>query len=132
LQVKSEEKYADDACILSNDGNIAFVLEIKGVNTGLKREHINQVDSHREKLNIKTEVPGVLVINDFMDIEDFQKRKEKQFEQAHLQHAKNTNVKILRTTTLFDWMRRFEGESDRNVKFLAIIKQDDPLILPPN
>lgn len=131
LPIKSEEKYADDACILGDDGTISHVIEIKGVNGGLKREHINQLDSHREKLNVKAEIPGILIINDFMDIEDFAERKKKNFDQNHLRHAFATNVKVLRTTTLFEWMLFLEGELDRKTRFLATLRQTEPLIASP-
>ena len=76
--------------------------EIKGINGGLKREHINQVDSHRERLGLPTEIPGLLILNDFSDINGLQERKAKRFDQVHLGHADKLNIRILRTTTLLE------------------------------
>ena len=68
LNVNTEERYIEDAVLYDDKDQVLFVVEIKGINGGLRREHINQVDSHRERLSLNAKVPGLLIINDFMDV----------------------------------------------------------------
>jgi hypothetical protein len=128
LKIKSEEQYVDDAIIYDDRGQVIFVVEIKGVNGGVKREHINQVDSHRERLSLNAKIPGLLVINDFMDVEDFEQRKGKTFDQQNLVHAQNLNVKVLRTVTLFEMMLASEEATDRTEQLLAACNGAAPLV----
>jgi len=57
LDLKSEEAYIEDAIIYESSA-IKFVVEIKGENGSLKREHIHQVDNHRERRNMDDSVMG--------------------------------------------------------------------------
>jgi len=128
LRIKSEEKYVDDAVIYDEKGEPSFVIEIKGINGGVKREHINQVDSHRERLGFSSKLPGLLVINDFMDVEDFEERKARTFDTHNLDHAKNNNVRVLRTITLFEMMLASEDATDRKSSLLAALQAAAPLV----
>ncbi len=105
--------------------------EIKGINGGLKREHINQVDSHRERLGLPTEIPGLLILNDFSDIDGLQERKAKRFDQVHLGHADKLNIRILRTTTLLEIVVALETERDRGSKLLQLCASGTPLVKLP-
>ncbi len=131
LDLKSEEKYIEDAVIYDHTGKPIFVVEIKGVNGGIKREQINQVDSHRERLGFGSDIPGLLVINDFMDVENFDERKAKSFDPQNLTHARNNNVKILRTVTLFEMMLALEDATDRKDPLLTACETATPLLKVP-
>jgi hypothetical protein len=128
LNLKSEETYVEDAIVYKSDGSSAFVVEIKGVNGGIKRDNVNQVDSHRERLQIGHEIPGLLIINDFCDTQDFDERKRKQIDKNHLSLAKAQNVKILRTTTLMELMLATEDRADRGSVFLRQCKAGEPVV----
>ena len=128
LNLKSEEKYIEDAVIYADSGEAMFVVEIKGVNGGVKREHINQVDSHRERLGIGAEVPGLLIINDFMDLQNLDERKAKTFDAQNLTRAVSSNVKVLRTVTLFELMLAVEDSTDRKERFLTACNGAAPLV----
>jgi hypothetical protein len=77
----------EDAMI-QEDGLPLYVVEVKGVSGGVKREYINQVDSHRERRSLTPEVPGWLIINDFMGTEGLEKRIDKTFDSHLMDHAK--------------------------------------------
>ena len=128
LTLKSEEKFIEDAVIFSPGGQVKYVVEIKGVNGGIKRENINQVDSHRDRLGIGPEIPGLLIVNDFMDVEDFNARKAKVFDTNNLTHAKNNNVKVLRAVTLFECMLELEERQDRQAAFFELCDSANPLV----
>lgn len=127
LDVPCKEKFVEDA-IINVKGKPAFVIEIKGVKAGLKREHINQVDSHRERLGISHDVPGLLIINDFSDIDGVLERRAQKFDVAQINHAAKLNVKILRTTTLLDIMLTLEDASKRTKPFLELCKTAAPMV----
>ncbi|HYF36549.1 MAG TPA: hypothetical protein VD994_14740, partial [Prosthecobacter sp.] len=88
----------------------------------------NQVDSHRERLGLDPTVPGLLIINDFMDVEDFEERRAKPFAETHLEHAKSNNIRVLRTTSLFDIMRRCEDVAQRADIILSLCSSANPLV----
>jgi hypothetical protein len=130
LDLHSKEEFIEDAIIYEGDKPL-FVVEIKGVNAGLKRDHVNQVDSHRERLGISSEIPGLLVINDFSDINGLAERKVKAFDALHVNHAEKLNIKILRTTTLFEIARMLEAESDRGQKLIQFCSNAKPMVELP-
>lgn len=128
LNLQSEEAYIEDAIIFDDSNKPLFVVEIKGVNGGLKRDHVNQVDSHRERLSISAEIPGLLILNDFTDIDGLQPRMTKEFDPTHLAHAEKLNVKILRTTTLLEIMRSVEQTTERSKSFFELCLAGNPLV----
>ena len=127
LDLHSKEEFIEDALIRDGDKTL-FVVEIKGVNRGLKREHVNQVDSHRERLGIAPAIPGLLIINDFTDIDGFAERKAKTFDGLHVSHAEKLNIRILRTTTLIEIIRTLENEKTRGEKFLQLCLTATPMV----
>lgn len=131
LNLKSDEAYIEDALIYDSKGNPKFVVEIKGVNGGVKRDHINQVDSHRERLSLPPSLPGLLIVNDFADIAGYDERKAKSIDPLHVDLARKQNVRILRTTTLLDFMLEMEDVPDRSGIFLSACLAGDPLVKVP-
>jgi hypothetical protein len=130
LPLVSEERFVEDAIVANDDGTPRLVVEIKGVNGGLKRDNVNQVDSHRERLGLRPEVTGLLIIGDFMDVDGIEPRLEKTFDRQHLVHARAINVKILRAVTLFQLMREVEaaGVDERKARFFDLCEAADPIV----
>ncbi|HEB72370.1 MAG TPA: hypothetical protein ENI77_07085 [Nitrospirae bacterium] len=90
------------------DDNKPFCLcEVKGTNKGVKRENINQADSHRERSGFKAEFPSLLVMN----IKNARSLNEKDQGIAieQIRHAKTTNVLILRTLDLLELLRLYKN-----------------------
>jgi hypothetical protein len=131
LKLHSEEAYVEDAIIYDIAGQPVFVVEIKGVNGGVKREHINQVDSHRERLELSPSISGLLIINDFADVPNLEERRSKQIDNNHLELAKRQNVRVLRTTTLIDLMLSTEEMTERASVFVEICLAGAPLVQLP-
>jgi hypothetical protein len=55
-----EEEFAEDFWLVGPDGDFALV-EAKGINSSVRRSHVNQVDDHRGQDD--GEPPGLLVVN---------------------------------------------------------------------
>lgn len=90
------------------------------------------MDSHRERPGFTPEVPGLLVINDFSDIDGLTERKAKTFEALHVGHAEKLNTKISRATTFLEIIRMLETEADRGQKLIALCSNANPMVELPN
>ncbi len=115
----------EDAKILNdqNQASIDCLLEIKGTNKGIKREHINQVDSHRERNNLDASCPGVIIINNEMNIHSIKSRLETTVPEEQIRHAKNLNVLIVRTIDLLFFMRHLENNPKRKQILSQLFKK---------
>ena len=113
LKVDAPEEYREDAKILDDPDSVLAFVEIKGTKSGIKREHINQVDSHRERASLASTVPGVLVINNEMSIAGIKDRFKTTVPGEQIDHAKKLNVLIIRTIDLLFLIRQFEDLSDK-------------------
>jgi len=122
LKVDAPEEFREDAKVLDeNTGEAIALAEIKGTKAGIKRDHINQVDSHRERAGLSPSVPGFLIINNEMSVAGVQERFETTVPGEQIDHAKRQNVLIIRTIDLLYLIRQFEDRPDRQAKFLEII-----------
>lgn len=122
LKVDAPEEYREDAKIIDDDGDDLAFLEIKGTKAGIKREHLNQVDSHRERAGLPPSIPGVLIINNEMAVSGIKERSETTVPKEQIDHAKKLNVLIIRTIDLLFLIRQFENRPDKKEKFLEVIK----------
>ena len=123
LRVDAPEEFREDAKILDDDTGqpIAFA-EIKGTKAGIKRDHTNQVDSHRERARLSASLPGILIINNEMSVAGIKERFETTVPSEQIDHAKRQNVLIIRTIDLLYLIRQLEDDIDRKEKFLEIMR----------
>jgi hypothetical protein len=132
VNVTEQDNNIEDTIITSDSKDPMFVAEIKGVRGGLKREYVNQVDSHRERLGLTADVAGLLISNDFMEVEGLTQRAVKEFDTQHLKHATNLNLRILRMSALFTMMLGVEQLSpkQRAAEFLRVCREGNPMVVP--
>jgi hypothetical protein len=64
-----------------------------------------------------------------MDIEGLKERQAKKFDQHHLKHANDLNIKILRTTTLMELMLAEEGKSNCGKRLLELCSAGKPIVM---
>ncbi len=121
LRVDSLDVNIEDAKILDKDGTVLTMIEIKGTKKGIKREHINQVDSHRERNGLKSETPGVLIINNEMSTVGVKERMGTDVPTDQIKHANNLNILILRTIDLLLLIRQFEKVTNRGEQLLSLL-----------
>jgi hypothetical protein len=103
----------EDAKVVESDGTVLFMVEIKGTNKGVKREHINQVDSHRERNGIDSTTPGLLIINNEMTVAGIDERSQTMVTDEQVIHAKRMNVTIIRTIDLLFLMHQITDHQDK-------------------
>jgi len=102
----------EDAKIMNGDEILAFV-EFKGTNKGVKREYINQVDSHRERNNVDSSYPGILIINTKMKSSSIHEKMDETIAKEHIVHAERMNVTIIRTVDLLNVIKLNENQLDK-------------------
>lgn len=111
--VNPDDNFIEDFSVSNSSGDLNYLVEVKGVNKGIKREFINQLDSHRERNDLTTETPGVLIINNQMTIVDIQKRLDTIIPDEHIKHACNLNILIIRTIDLLFLLKHLDDKKDK-------------------
>lgn len=106
------ETFEEDFWLVRGEERVALV-EVKGVNTGVKRAHINQVDNHREELGFDTgDVAGLLVINVHRGDGDLGRKMSEAVHPSIVAQLRRQNVLLLRTADLWSLLdRRLSGEA---------------------
>jgi len=120
FKIDATEEYKEDIKILDPNGKPIIFAEIKGTNAGVKREHINQADSHRERAGLPSEFPVILIINTNIKNSRNLTEKDQPVSSEQIQHACKNNILILRTIDLLRLLRsRMDGKiSDKQVNEL--------------
>ena len=102
FRVKRETKLIDDLKLFMPEADkdeLIALVEVKGVNSGVKRENINQADSHRERLSLPLTTPVLLVVNTKQDAKSL-KEKELEVASEQIKKAVQDNILIIRTLDL--------------------------------
>jgi hypothetical protein len=94
-----EDKLIEDAVIHDSNGDIRAVIEIKGVKGSFKREHVNQVDSHRERLGVRPGVPGILIMNTYRGVSSLEAKDDGPHPDI-VKKAADNDVLLVRTLDL--------------------------------
>ena len=102
LKPRREEAFREDLVLTDHAGDAVALVEIKGVNRGVAREHVNQADSHRERAGQPPEFPSLLIINTNMKNATSIRDKNQEVASEQVQHAARNNVLILRTLDLLN------------------------------
>lgn len=124
LQIKASglDEYKEDLKLLQNNKVIA-IAEVKGVNSGVQREHINQVDSHRERLGLATDFPALLIVNSKMAATSL-KDKDLPVAAEQIKKAAHDNVLIMRTLDLLNLIKLVETSKISKDEILKIFKEE--------
>src|SRR5581483_9274939 len=121
LKIDPIDENREDAKIIDDGGNTLVLIEAKGTKKGIKREHVNQVDSHRERNELSTSIPAVLFINNEMSVNRIEERLETKVPDEQIKHAKNLNILIVRTIDLLFLMRHVENRADRKDELMRLL-----------
>ena len=96
------------------------VIEIKGVNGSFTRDNVNQVDSHRERLKLPPNTPGLLIMNTKMTAESLGDKDEAPHADI-IQKAVQDNVLLIRTLDLLRIADLVESETIAKDEFRSTI-----------
>lgn len=122
LNAEPTDEYVEDARIMGHEGVVLAHVETKGSKRGLKRENINQVDSHRERHGLDSATPGLLLINNEMTVAGIEERLQTKMSKEHIAHARAMNVLVMRTIDLLFLMKHLEDNERRGDEFLALLR----------
>jgi hypothetical protein len=120
ISIESEEQCIEDAILKDEEGNIKGVFEIKGVKRNFARKDINQVDSHRERLGLQPNTPGILVMNTLMDVNSLVEKGQPPHPDI-IKKAATDNVLLIRTIDLLRFADGVEAGVLNKEDFLTIL-----------
>jgi len=100
IPVDTHDELREDFKMLDDKGQPFCLCEVKGTNKSLKREHLNQADSHRERSGFQEDFPAVIIINTHMKNARSVVEKDQEIAREQILHARKMSVLILRTIDL--------------------------------
>ena len=123
IPVNVIDEFREDIKLLDNKGEAIAVAEIKGTNRGIKREHVNQADSHRERSEFDPSFPALLIMNTHIRGARTVAEKNKDVPAEQVSHAANNKILILRTLDLLNLLRRVRsGKTTRDAALRLILE----------
>ena len=105
IAVDTKDELREDFKLLDGSSKPICLCEVKGTNTGVKREYIYQADSHRERSNFDAEFPTLLIINTHIKNARSVTEKDQEIANEQILHAVKMNVLIMRTIDLLALLR---------------------------
>lgn len=97
-----EDNLREDLKILNEDNEPIILIENKGTAKNVKREHINQTDSHRERNDLPDSFPSILIVNTMTRSSKSIEDKYKEVAPEQVRHAAHMKILILRTIDLLN------------------------------
>lgn len=94
-----DDKCIEDATLCNDKKDILAVFEIKGITRSFVRNHVNQIDSHRERLGLTASIPGIVIINTMMSAGKL-RDKDEALHPDIIAKAVADNVLLIRTLDL--------------------------------
>lgn len=116
ISVDCTDEFREDLKLLDEKSKPFSLCEVKGTNKGVKREHINQADSHRERSGYDEKFPSLLVMNTHIKNARSIEEKYQEIAIEQIRHAAKMNVLVLRTIDLLGILQLYLAGS---------IKKDD-------
>ena len=105
LSVDTKDELREDFKVLDCDGEPICLCEVKGTNKGVKREYINQADSHRSRSGFQDDFPALLIINTNIKNSRTITEKNQKVAKEQIQHAVKMNILIIRTLDLLELLK---------------------------
>lgn len=121
LSVDPVDELKEDLKLLDSEGKPFCLCEVKGTNKGVKREHINQTDTHRESSGFNNDFPAILIINTHIRNSRTLVEKDQEIAEAQINHAKKMRVLIIRTLDLLELLRLLYDKKINLNKILNIL-----------
>lgn len=122
FKIDDTDKFKEDFKIVNSEGKSLVLVEVKGTNKGIKREYINQTDSHRERAGLYEKFPSILIINTNIKKSNSLKDKYQQIAREQIKHAVRMNVLVMRTIDLLNVLYLKKKEKLKREDFLDILR----------
>lgn len=105
VTVDGTDDLREDLKLLDQNKEPIAVCEVKGINRGIKRENINQTDSHRERSGFPNEFPAILIANTGIKNSRTVEEKDQEIAAEQVKHAVQMRVLLVRTLDLLGVLR---------------------------
>tara|TARA_R110001592_G_scaffold363263_1_gene682778 strand:- start:385 stop:1695 length:1311 start_codon:yes stop_codon:yes gene_type:complete len=105
IPVDTKDELREDFKVLDAEGNPVLLCEVKGTNKGVKREYVNQADSHRERSGLQDEFPTTLIVNTNIRNSRTIAEKDQDVAKEQVLHAVKMNILIIRTLDLLELLK---------------------------
>lgn len=124
FKIDDTDELKEDFRIIDKEGNPLVLVEVKGTNKGITREHINQTDSHREKAKLGQKFPSILMVNTNIKKSNSLKDKYQEIAKEQIKYAVRMNVLIMRAIDLINMLYLKEKGELKSDDFLDILRQE--------
>ena len=124
LKVDDSDEGREDLRVIDDKGNSIVFIEVKGTNSGVKREYVNQTDSHRDGAQLPPEFPAVLLINTHIKNARTLEEKDQEVALEQVKHATLSNVLILRSLDLLQLLRLYRQERLSRGEFIGLLTKN--------
>ena len=105
VTVDGTDEFREDLKLLDPEGKPIAVCEVKGINRGIRRENINQTDSHRERSGFDSSFPAILIANTAIKSSRNLEEKDQEIALEQIKHAVQMRVLLMRTLDLLGLLR---------------------------
>lgn len=122
FRVDATDEKREDVKLLDSEGKSLVFAEIKGTNTGVKREYINQADSHRERAGLPADFPTILVVNTHIKNSRTVEEKDQPVPGEQILHAKRIGVLVVRTLDLLRLLRVMKRGAIESAQVMKILQ----------
>jgi len=119
IMLTLDDKCIEDATLRDDRDNILGVFEIKGVKGNFTRANVNQVDSHRERLEVPPNTPGILIMNTLMNSDSLEDKDQRPHPDI-IRKAAADGVLLIRTLDLLRYASAVEDGSLTKEEFKRI------------
>jgi len=124
FKVNNDENFREDIRILGENREPLIFGEVKGTTRGVKREYINQADSHRERSGLPAEFPTILIINTHTKNARSIQDKDQEIAPEQVKHAVNMHVLLIRTLDLLNLLVLIQKARLSQTDILTILRTE--------
>jgi len=124
FKIDPEDKLMEDFKIVDKKGEPLVLVETKGISKGVRREFINQTDSHRERNELPADFPSILVVNTNIKTSSSIQDKYQEVAEEQIKHAVKMRVLVLRTIDLLNLLYLKEIKGIDSQKLLDIFQKE--------
>jgi len=123
LKIDDTDEFKEDFKIIDNEGKPVILVEVKGTNKGITRQHINQADSHRERAELDQAFPSILIVNTNVKKSNSLQDKYQKVAKEQIKHAVKMNVLVMRGIDFLNMLYLKEKGEIKEKNFVDILRK---------
>lgn len=124
-RIDERDEFKEDFKIINSENKPLVLVEVKGTNKGITREHINQADSHRERAGLDENFPSVIIVNTNIKKSNSLKDKYQEIAKEQIKHSVKMNILVMRAIDLLNILYLNEKGELSKEDFLNLLKHEN-------